>query len=138
MWLFTRDPKLDVRSFMLKLVNNNCPDLKEFEFGNRAETRVRMTVVTLVIPFENKKPDFTKMFAAVTKEVSSGGASLVLSEPRGVDEVILAFRHEGNTEFVYAKAVHLSPMGAGFYQLGLQYLKMVHPGDYPGLADITF
>lgn len=136
--LFARNPRVDVQSFMLKLVNNHCPELDALEFGKREESRVRLTVVTLVIPFEAKQPVVHHMFAAVTKEMSTGGVSLVLSEPRGVDEVILAFRFEGETRFVLAKAVHLSPMGAGFYQLGLQFRRMIVPGDYPALLDISF
>jgi hypothetical protein len=52
--------------------------------------------------------------------------------------VILAFRWEARMYFVRAKAMHLNPMGAGFYQLGLRMSEMVTPSDYPELRSVSF
>lgn len=127
----------EVQSFMLKLVNNNCPELKALEEGPRLETRVNMTLVVLVIPIVRKRPKIEQMFAAVTKEFTTLGLSLVLNEPRAVDEVVVGFRWEGEMKFIRATAKHLSPMGAGFYQVGLQLNQMLHPSDWPELEGIT-
>jgi len=136
--LFSRRKELAVQSFMLKVVNNHCQELEALAEGPRLEGRVRLTVVVLVIPVEDGRPAITQLFAAVTKEFSTSGVSLVLNEPRSLDHVILGLRHEGGLHFVHAKAKHLNPMGAGFYQLGLQLTKMVQTGDYPELEAIRF
>ncbi len=123
---------------MLKLVNNNCPDLEAMIEGPRLEGRVRLSVVVLVIPYEHGRPVMTQMFAAVSKEFSTNGMSLVLNQPRGLDQVVVGFRTEGATKFALAKAKHLNPMGAGFYQLGLRLTKMIPTGDFPELDAIVF
>jgi len=134
---FFQKKEHEVQSFMLKLVNNNCPELKALEEGPRLEARVNLTLVVLVIPIVQKRPKVERMFAAVTKEFTTLGLSLVLNDPRAIDEVVLGFRCEGETKFVRAAAKHLSPMGAGFYQLGLQLKQMMHPSDWPELEGIT-
>ncbi len=136
--LFSRNKELGVQSFMLKLVNNNCAELESLIEGPRLEGRVRLTIVVLVIPVEHGRPVLTQMFAAVTKEFSTRGVSLILNEPRGLDHVILGFRWEDGMKFVHGKAKHLNPIGAGFYQLGLRLTKMVHAGDYPELEKVIF
>src|SRR3989304_3816518 len=106
--------------------------------GPREEARVNLTVVVLVIPLHKDRPLVERIFAAVSKEFTTLGVALVLDEPRAVEEVILGFRWEGNMQFVRARARHLHPLGAGFYQLGLQMKEMVHVADYPALQSISF
>jgi hypothetical protein len=125
-----------VQSFMLRLINTSCAELRAQEDGPRVENRVNLMIVVQVIPVIQKQPAVERMFAAVTRELTTLGLSLVLNEPRSVDEVILAFRTEGEMKFVRAKAKHVSPMGAGFYSLGMRFLEMAHPSDYPALQSV--
>ncbi len=138
MRLFAPRKEIAIQTFILKLANNNCSELQALIDGPRLEHRMNLTVVVLVIPLEKGRPALGQMFAAVTKEIATAGLSIVLDEPRGPDEVILAFRWQGGMQYVKAKAVHLNPMGAGFYQLGLRLLEMVHPADFPELATVQF
>jgi hypothetical protein len=128
----------EVQSFMLKVINNSCPDLKSLWDGPRAESRVNLTVVVVVIPVVRRKPVLEKMFGAVTKELTTLGVSVVLNDPRSVDEVIVAFRWEGEMKFVRAQAKHLTPLGAGFYQLGLELKEVIHVSDCPVLESVQF
>lgn len=127
----------EVQSFMLKVINNSCPELKSLWEGPRLESRVNLTVVALVIPVEDGQPAVDKMFAAVTKEFTTLGLSLVLTGPRNLDQVILGLRWENETKFIRARAKHLTPMGAGFYQLGLELKEMIHVSDCPALEPIS-
>jgi hypothetical protein len=136
--LLSRKKRQEVQRFLLKVVNNHCAELEALATGPRGERRVRLTMVVLVIPMIQGRPMLGKMFSAVTKEFSTSGVSLVVSDPRVLDEVILAFRWESDMKFVLAKAVHLNPMGAGFYHLGLKTTEILEVGDYPGLADVRF
>jgi hypothetical protein len=136
--IFTRNRKLAVSNFVLKLVNNNCPELLHLQEGPRADTRVNLTVVVLIVPLEKKKADITKAFHAVTKDFSSTSVSVMIDSPRAVGDVILAFRFEGEMYFVRAKAKHISPLGGGFHQLGFQLEEMIIPVDYPGLSNLSF
>jgi hypothetical protein len=136
--LFTRRKELGVQSFILKLVNNHCSELEALIEGPRLEHRAHVTVVVLVIPIENGRPHLAQMFSAVTKEIATAGLSLVLDEPKAPDEVLLGFRWESQMHFIRAQAMHLSPMGAGFYQLGLRMSEMVRVADYPELSSVSF
>lgn len=137
MQLFSRRKNLDLQSFMMKLVNNNNEGLQTVLEGPREEGRVRLTIVALIIPVEGKRPKTEQAFAAVTREFSTRGVSIVLNEPRGLDEVILGFRVARELQFVRAKAKHLNPMGAGFYQIGMQMTEMLSPADYPELETLA-
>jgi hypothetical protein len=136
--LGTRKKKQVVQGVLLKIVNNHCAELEALAEGPRGERRVRLTMVVLVIPMVDGHPMLQKTFAAVTKEFSTSGLSVVIREPRALDEVILAFRWDSDMKFLKAKAAHLNPMGAGFYSLGLQATEVVPLCDYPVLADVRF
>jgi hypothetical protein len=123
---------------MVKLVNNNCAELKALMDGPRLEGRVRLSIVVLVIPVVKSKPQLSQTFAAVTKEFSSTGVALVVNEPKPVEQAIVAFRWDSGMKFIRGEAKHLNPMGAGFYQLGLRLTEVVHPSDQRELETVTF
>ena len=50
--LFFKNREHEVQSFILKFVNNNCPELKAMDEGPRLEARANLTAVVLVIPLE--------------------------------------------------------------------------------------
>lgn len=136
MLLFSRNKAVGIQTFLLNLVNNHCPGLRPLFENRRDETRIPICVVTLVVPLKNGKPQLANHFPTVTKEFSSVGVSIVVDQPRGLDEVILAFRWDNETKFVRGTAKHLNPMGAGFYHLGIQLSEMVHVDEYPGLESL--
>jgi len=105
--------------------------------GPRSESRVPMVGVVLVIPMVNDEPAIGQAFTAITKEVSTTGMSLVLSEPRGLDEVIVGVRWEGDMTYLRAVAKHLNPLGGGFFQLGLRVTSLAHPSDYPQIESLS-
>ena len=138
MKLFTRDKKRAVQSFILNVVNNNCPELKAMMEGPRLESRVNMVVVLMIVPVESKRLQVGRALTAVTKELSSSGVAVVVDQPHELNEVVLGFRVDGQMTFIRAKAKHLSPMGGGFYQLGFRLTEIVSPSDYPALASLGF
>ena len=136
MLLFSRNKTVDVQTFLLKLVNNHCPKMAPLFEDRRNETRVSVCVVTLVVPFRDGKPQTANHFPAVTQEFSTTGVSIVLDQPRGLDEVILAFRWENEMKFIKGSARHLNPMGAGFYHLGIELSTVVRVDEYPELESL--
>ncbi len=136
MLLFSRKKTIDVQTFLLKLVNNQCPQLGSFFENRRDETRVPVCVVTLVVPLQKGRAQLADHFPTVTKEFSTTGVSIVLDQPRGLEEVILAFRWEKEMTFVKGTARHLNQMGAGFYYLGIELSNVVRVSDYPELESL--
>jgi len=128
----------EIQSFMLKFVNNHTNAFESVALYKRRETRARLTVVVLVVPFENGKAQIHEAFTAISKEFSTSGMSLILPEPRGFDQLAIGLKFLGGVKFLLARAVHLTPMGGGFYQLGLQFMEMLHPADLPELQNVTF
>jgi hypothetical protein len=138
MQMFTRNRDVAVQSFVLRLLNNDCPELHARLEGPRLEGRVNLTLVVLVVPSQDNKPLIRQAFTAVTKEFSSRGVALVLDEARGLDEAFLGFRRRGEVQWLRAKAKHLSPMGGGFYQLGFRLVEQLTAADYPELDKLDF
>lgn len=138
MLLFWPNKEHEVQSFVLKLVNNHCPEMGSLREGPRAETRGNLTLVVLVVPMEKGRPQPDQAFTAVTKEFGTSGVGLVLDSPRPLNDLVLGIRFQGEVKFVRAEAKHLTPMGAGFYQLGLKLKEMLHVGDYPELKKVIF
>lgn len=134
--LFSKNREHEVQSFMLKLVNNHCPELKGLAAGRRLETRVNLTLVVLVVPVKRKKLDLEDRFTAITKEFTTRGVALVLNECRAPDRVVLGFRWGEPMWWLLGESKHLSPMGGGFWQLGIHLQQMVYPDEYPGLESL--
>ena len=134
--LFSRNKTIAVQSFLVKLINNHSARLKEAINNRREETRLPLAIVTQVIPVEDGKLQVEDSFPAVTKGFSSIGASIVLDQPRGLDELVLVIRWGGETTYLRGAARHLSPMGAGFYELGIVFTSVVSAGDHPELQQV--
>ena len=134
--LFRRDKGRAVRSFILNLVNGHCLDSHRLGQGPRLESRVNLSLVALIVPVENKELRLDKSLSVVTKEFSTTGVSVVLNGPSSLDEVIVGFCQNSEITFARAKARHLSPMGGGFFQLGLEMTEIVSPTKYPALSGL--
>lgn len=135
--LFSRNRQNEVQSFVLNLINNHCSSMLTRESELRTESRVNLTMVVMVVPIEDGRPRVDRTLVTVSIEFSSTGVSLVLSEPRSFDEVILGFPRRNSMTFVRAKARHLSPMGAGFFQLGLKLQNILSADEYPELESLA-
>jgi len=131
--LQNRKKILSVQNFVLKIINNNCPELKALIEGPRLDKRVNLSLVVLVVPLEDRKLQVDNAFYAVTRELSANGVGIILSQQRALDEVVLGFRLQSEMTFVLATAKHLNAMGNGFYHLGLEMMEIVPSSKYPEL-----
>jgi hypothetical protein len=134
--LFSRNKQLGVQQFVLKLLNNNCPEMKALYEGPRRENRINLTLAVLVAPLEKGKVQAENIFYTVTKDFSVNGVGIVMNEQRSLDEVILGLHITGEITLVRARAKHMSPMGGGFFQLGLELTEMACISDYPQLKQL--
>jgi hypothetical protein len=138
MSIFCRDKTRSIQGFLIKFLNNNCPDLKALVEGPRADSRVNLTVVVGVVPLEKGKIQPDRAFTAVTREFSSAGVGIVVPGAEKYEQAIICFRYEGEFYYALASAKHQTFLGGGFYQLGFQMKEMVKPNEYPHLADLSF
>ena len=138
MFLQSRKNLLGVQNFVLRVINNNCPELKAFLEGSRQDKRVNLTLVVMVVPLANGKLQLNETFYAITQELSVTGMGIVLDQQRSLDHIILGFSFEGSMTFIHATAKHLTPMGGGFYHLGLEMTEVVPGCKYPQLETLRF
>jgi hypothetical protein len=136
--LFAKRKDFRVQSFVLKLVNNNCPELKALMDGPRVDSRVNLVVVVVVIPLEGDQLQIDRAFTTVTKEFSGTGVSIVLDQALALENAVLGFRCEGEMIYVRAEARHINPMGGGFFHLGFQMNEIVSTAEYPKLNTVGF
>jgi hypothetical protein len=134
---FPENKQKRVQRVVLKLLNNHCPEMKAVLEGPRADSRINLVVVVVVVPIEEGKLEIQEAFAALTKEFSNTGVAVVLDRPKAYDQVVLGFKFEGEMIFFRSEARHLNPMGGGFFQLGFQMLEVLAVGDYPELASLS-
>ncbi|MGA2033348.1 MAG: hypothetical protein ABSG68_13910 [Thermoguttaceae bacterium] len=135
--LFANTKELGVRSFILKVVNNNCSEVRRLMEGPRVERRVTLVLPVWVVPCKKREALVDAAFTAVTKEFASTGVAVVLDRARGLDEVLLGFPWEGEIKWVRATAKHLSPLGGGFYQVGFRLTAIARPTDHPEIKSLT-
>lgn len=134
----SRKKLLAVQNSIIRIINNNCPELKAFLEGPRRDKRVNLTLVVLVVPLEDGKLQTDKAFYAVTHNLSATGVGIVLDRQLGLDEVILGFRVEGDMTFIRATAKHIKQMGGGFHCLGLEMTEVVPSSQFPQLTKLKF
>jgi hypothetical protein len=137
MSLFCRDKTRSVQTFIVKFLNNNCPELKALFEGPRADRRANLTVVVGVVPLEKNAIQTDKAFTAVTKEFSATGVGVVTPDPWKFEQAIVCFRFEEEFYYALASVKHTTFLGGGFYQLGFQMSEMINPGEYFGLSDLS-
>jgi hypothetical protein len=134
----SKNKQRGVQNFVIKVINNNCPEMKALFEGPRRDKRVNLTLAVLVIPLLNGKLQSGQAFNAVTRELSINGVGIVLDGPMALDDVIMGFRMETDLTFVQATAKHLSPMGGGFYHMGLEMTEVIPCSKYPELKTFIF
>jgi hypothetical protein len=137
MWFFSDNKKKSkVQSLVLKLVNNHCPALRASTEDARVDSRVNLSIAAWLVPIQDSRLQLAEAFKAVTKDFSSGGISIVVDRPRAFEQAVLALWIDGEMAYILCEATHLSPMGGGFFQIGLRLLEVVSPYDYPGLENL--
>jgi hypothetical protein len=136
--VFLLSPRKDrqLESVLISMLNSNCAEVAALADGPRHESRTKLTVPVMVVPLVKGKLCLEKTFRAVTKEFALGGVSLVVHEPKTPDELILAFRCMRTIYYVEGQVRHLSPLGAGFFQLGVQFVRLVRTNEIPGLDNV--
>ncbi len=138
MSLFSKPKDRAAQTFVVRLINAHCPGMAAKVEGPRLDSRVNLVLVATVVPIAQDRLQVDEAFTAVTKDFSSTGVSIVIEQPLGFEQALLGFRLDGQMTFLRGQAIHLDPMGGGFYQLGFQLLDLATSSDYPQLKTLSF
>jgi hypothetical protein len=137
-FLRNRKKEIEAQRWILKLVNNHCPELRDLQDGPRLEGRVNLTVPAWVVPVEGRMPQIARAFPVVSKEFSPSGFSLVLNRPFSEEKVLVGFAWADEKTFLKGEVQHITSLGAGFSQLGILAQEVICLADYPELNVLSF
>jgi hypothetical protein len=133
----SRRKQQQVQSQLVKLLNNHCNDVQNLTPGPRCEDRVNLTIPVLIAPWQHKRPSVELAFSATTRELSSSGLSVVVPEPVTCENVVIGWCFEQAMRFAQGKFRHQDPIGAGFWNAGLELIEMLSLDDYPELRELS-
>ncbi len=94
----------------------------------RSATRGTFTEVVWVVPCSSPaNADYSRVFAAVSRDLSTEGIGIVHNTAITEPCVIIGLRDETNPRFIACTPKHCTPLGYGFYHIGLFADEVVQP-----------
>ena len=135
-----RKKEQEVQRNILRLLNNHRAELDFSIDEARVEQRANLTVAVLLVPSKDGKPIIEESFAAVTKDFSSNGISLIVRKQFPYGELILGLPqgedapNESELSFIHCKVRHQELLTEGIVQLGVQLRLLLDRDEYPELA----
>ncbi len=95
----------------------------------RSATRGTFTEVIWVVPVQSSKDaDFSRVFPAVSHDLSTSGIGFIHNAPVPEQCVIVGLRDETSPRFLACTSKHCTPLGYGFYHIGLFADEVIQPG----------
>lgn len=97
--------------------------------GQRGLDRDAFCQVVWIIPTDghSEPPDYRAAFPVVTRDISPHGLSFIHTGPIHSRSVIVGLDEERDTGFVRCSVQHCTPLGYGFYQIGVHIDEIIHP-----------
>lgn len=136
-WFNKRDKHFAVHKVIRRLINNSTPGRIPLEGDARWETRSNRTIPVLLVPYDHNEVSVDEAAYALSKNLSSQGLALVLSQPFRAEQVVVAFWSGDEAHFVLGRVRQNVPLGGGFWQLGLEAMELLPPGDSEDLMRLV-
>jgi hypothetical protein len=96
---------------------------------DRLATRGTFTEVVWVVPCSSPATaDYSRVFPAVSRDLCTEGIGIVHNAPVTEPCVIIGLRDETAPRFIVCTPKHCTPLGYGFYHIGLFAEAVVLPG----------
>ncbi len=112
--------------------------LRQFRYGKRLDARGSYCQPAWIVPLDEAgEPRFDDAFALLTKDICPEGVSLIHTAPIPETHIWIGLRDDDRLNFVACRVQHSTPMGLGFFQIGLhpQHTVRVHSSDIRRLED---
>jgi hypothetical protein len=130
-----RKHRQQVARLLRRLADVTSPNLRSSDRNDRTEDRVNRSCPVVVAPWTDIGPDPDRCITAVSKDFSDRGLALITQHPLGCEDVVVGFilpaRDSENLRpppnFAIAKVRQFVPLGGGFWQIGLELVRMVDP-----------
>jgi hypothetical protein len=125
-----------VRGFLRQLVDLTSPNAPPLDGESRSEGRSNRSLPVLLAPWEHGEAVVDESTYAVTKDFSERGLSLTLPQPFKADEVVVGVWLE-SPRFVLGEIRQNTPLGGGFWQLGVELSDFLDMAEYPQLRSLV-
>jgi len=117
-----------VQTLLTSRVNNAC--MANLAPGQRNNTRSQFCEVVWVVPMGPAgQPEYSAGFPAVSKDISARGLALINNAPIDDPEFVIGLQSDTGPVFIRCSLEHCTPLGYGFYQIGL------HPDNVVSISD---
>ena len=94
----------------------------------RSATRGTFTEVIWVVPATSpEEADYARVFPAVSHDLSTQGVGFIHSAPISEPCVIVGLRDETSPRFIACTKKHSTPLGYGYYHIGLHADEIIQP-----------
>ncbi len=115
----SRNKQEEVRKIFQNRMNRSF--LRQFRYGKRLEPRGAFCEVVWVIPYdvEEEHLEIESVIAAVTKDISPEGLSLVCDAPLEHKRVVVGLERSNEMTYVMCDKCHATSLGYGYFQIGL-------------------
>jgi len=132
----TRNKHLEAQQFLARLADQGTMDRVRKVQECRTELRTALSVGVWVIPMKEKVPDVENTFAALIKDVSSKGVSVITNQPLSASEVLVCILIQPEMKVLRAKVANCVERGLGWLQIGTEVIELVDKEQYPQLATL--
>ena len=124
--LFFPNKKTAVHKLLANRVNRAA--FERLPERDRRNARSSFSEVVWLIPGgEHGRPDFGAAIPVVGKDIAPGGVSLIHTAAVGAGPVLIALQGQTATHILRCTCQHSTPLGYGFYQIGLNAEEIVVP-----------
>ncbi len=125
------------QALLTKIANHHCSQVTWLYEGPREELRVPLTMGVYVVPYAGGQPHVDLAFACVTKEVATRGIAVAVGEPVSFDEALVGMSWEGQMWWLHTQVRHVSPLGAGMWQVGLRIRRLLESDECGALKNLV-
>ena len=131
-----RKKQLEVQQFVRRVIDTSSPNLPRMDGDSRWETRSNRTIPVLIAPLEDDGPVVDDAAYALTKNLSSQGAALVLLQPFRAQPVIIGFQLESLRGFLIGDVRQIVSIGGGYWQLGVEFTEVTQADEDHAFAPL--
>jgi hypothetical protein len=124
---------LEVQSVLRRIIDASAPNRVPHEEEGRWDSRSNRTFPIVICPWGDKEPRVEGAITAITKNVSGQGLTAIVPVQFGADLLVAGFSLEGEHRFMIGVVRHRTPLGGGFWQLGIELTRLVDVGEVPRL-----
>lgn len=132
----TRRRLCEVRVFLRRLVDLTSPNTSPLEGEARSEGRSNRALPVLLTPWEHGEPVVDESTYAITKDFSERGLSLTLPQPFKAARIVVGLWLE-SPRFVLGEIRQNTPLGGGFWQLGVELTDFLDAAEYPQIESLV-